>query len=153
MTDDNCADCPIPEDEKNKKDEEYLLQELEELIRDLHKDGELISRKVVLAMRNRGIRPETVVAYIRELLVADLVIASHQRVAELHPANLQELERLLALMGTIGGANEALGVLLNERGLRLRNAVMAKMQNAEIITAPSLEVLRGGDKKKGGPAN
>lgn len=135
MTDDKCNECPIPSEGMDDKDR---LQTLEELIHDLRKDDELITRKVVLEMRSRSIRPETVVRYMRELLVADLVIAAHQRVGKLHPPDLQELERLMALLGAIGGTNEAVGVLLNERGLRLRNTMMEKLKGAEIMAIPGL---------------
>lgn len=133
MTEDNCKGCSL----NTKEDpEEDRLQRLEELIHDLLKENELISRKVVLALRARKIRPDTVILYLRELLVADVVIAAHQRVGKLHPPDLQELERLTMLLGAIGGSNEALGAFLTEHSIRLRNAVMEKMKNADIVADP-----------------
>lgn len=128
MTDDTCKEC--------HKTEAESLQKLEELIHDLHKENELISRKVVLELRARKIQPDTVIRYLRELLVADVVIAAHQRVGKLHPPDLQELEKLTMLLGAIGGTNEAIGAFLTEHGMRLRNAVMEKMKDAEIVADP-----------------
>jgi len=141
MTEDNCKGCSLNPEEESEEDR---LQQLEELIHDLRKEDELISRKIVLEMRSRGIRPETVVRYMRELLVADLVIAAHQRVGKLHPPDLQELERLTTLFASIGGSNEAIGAFLTEHGMRLRNAVMEKMKNADIVADP-LGLMKRGD--------
>ncbi len=134
--DDKCTECPLQNQEDAADAKKAKLQTLEELIHDLRKDDELITRKVVLELRSRNIAPTTVVEYMRELLVADIVIAAHQRVGKLQPPDLQELEKLLALFGAVGGANEAMGVLLSEHGIRLRNQVMEKMKGADVLVGP-----------------
>lgn len=144
MTSDNCGECSDKTREELERQQKEQLDKLEDVIRECNHDENLVTRKVVILLRQKKIQPETIVNYMRELLIADLVGAARQRVSAAGPPGMQELERINSLLAAITGSCETGRYLNAERAEAVRTAFYEYVKKNGILLPGGTMPTEGG---------